>query len=73
MQDSLTIFESEIQNLLSEYLAKDEYEKIFIDVNHYQIGSSDISSRISDLYKKQLDIKIDESADRMQIDRAITL
>ena len=73
MQDSLTIFESEIQNLLSEYLAKDEYEKIFIDLNHHQIGSSDISARISDLYKKQLDIKIDESADRIQIDRAITL
>lgn len=73
MQDSLTIFENEIQNLLSEYLAKDEYEKIFIDVNHHQIGKSDISARISDLYKKQLDIKIDESADRMQIDRAITL
>ncbi|RPI64886.1 MAG: tetratricopeptide repeat protein, partial [Ignavibacteriales bacterium] len=73
MQDSLTIFESEIQNLLSEYLAKNEYEKIFIDVNHHQMGSSDISARISDLYKKQLEIKIDESADRIQIDRAITL
>lgn len=73
MQDSLTLFESEIQNLLSDYLAKNEYEKIFIDVNHHQMGNGDISARISDLYKKQLEIKIDESADRIQIDRAITL
>lgn len=73
MQDSLTIFEKEIQNLLSEYLAKDEYERIFIDVNHHMISRSDISSKINDLYKKQLDIKIDESTDRIQIDRAITL
>lgn len=73
MQDTLTIFEKDVQNLLSEYLAKDEYEKIFIDENHHQIGRSNISSKISDLYKRQLDIKIDESTDRMQIDRAITL
>lgn len=73
MQDSLTMFEKDIQNLLSEYLAENEYEKIFIDGNHQQIGRSKISSKISDLYKKQLDIKIDESTDRIQIDRAITL
>jgi tetratricopeptide (TPR) repeat protein len=73
MQDSLTMFEKDIQNLLSEYLAENEYRKIFIDGTHHQIGRSNISSKISDLYKKQLDIKIDESTDRMQIDRAITL
>ncbi len=73
MQDSLTMFEKDIQNLLSEYLAENEYRKIFIDGTHHQIGRTNISSKISDLYKKQLDIKIDESTDRMQIDRAITL
>jgi len=73
MQDSLTIFEIAILNLLSEYLAKDQYEKIFIDGNNHQIDRSNISSKISDLYKRQLDIKIDESTDRIQIDRAITL
>ena len=73
MQDSFIIFENEIQNLLSEYLVEVEYRKIFTETNQDRVGSSDISARISDLYKKQLDIKIDESADRMLIDRAITL
>ena len=73
MQDSFIIFENEIQNLLSEYLVEVEYRKIFAETNQDRVGSGDISTRISDLYKKQLDIKIDESADRMLIDRAITL
>jgi tetratricopeptide (TPR) repeat protein len=73
MQDTTTIFENEIRNLLSEYLVEDEYRKIFIETSQHAIGRSDISARISDLYKKQLDIRIDESSDRIQIDRAITL
>lgn len=72
MQESLTIFENEIQDLLREYLAEDDCKKIFSDSNYTLANSSEISVKISDLYKKQLDIKIDESTDRMQIDRVIT-
>lgn len=72
MQESLTIFENEIQNLLREYLAEEDCRKLFFDSNHCIVNKSEISAKISDLYKKQLDIKIDESTDRMQIDRTIT-
>jgi tetratricopeptide (TPR) repeat protein len=72
MQDTLTIFKDEVQNLLSEYFVKDDFEELFIDPTKSSNDESDISSKIGDLYRRQLDIRIEETFERIQIDRTIT-
>lgn len=71
MKDTLTIFETEIQNLLEEYFVEDGFDKLIFNSSH-SIASNDISAKISDLYKKQLDIRIEDTCERIQIDRTIT-
>jgi tetratricopeptide (TPR) repeat protein len=71
MQETLKIFEDEIQNLLKEYFVEDDFKRLIFDSSH-SLPNDDISAKISDLYKKQLDIKIEESSERLQIDRTIT-
>ena len=71
MQETLKIFEGEMKNLISEYFVGDDFNKLAIDSNHISVNNG-ISVNISELYKKQLDIKIDEAAERIQIDRTIT-
>lgn len=71
MQDTLTIFETEIQNLLEEYSVEDDFNKLIFN-SSLSLASDDISAKISDLYKKQLDIRIEGTSERIQIDRIIT-
>ena len=71
MQASTTILNNEMQNLLKAYFAEEDLNKMIFDSNH-ALPKDDINAKISDLYKRQLDIKIDEAADRLQIDRIIT-
>lgn len=71
MQETLKIFEGEIKILLSEYFVGDEFNKLAIDSGRMSV-SSGFSVNISELYKKQLDIKVDEATERIQIDRTIT-
>ena len=71
MKDTLTIFETEIQNLLEEYFVEDDFNKLIFNSSH-SLASDDISAKISDLYKKQLDIRIEDTCERIQIDRTIT-
>ena len=71
MQDSLKIFETEIQNLLEEYSVKDDFNKLIFNSSP-SLTSDDISAKISDLYTKQLDIRIEETSERIQIDRTMT-
>lgn len=71
MQETLKIFEGEIKILLNEYFVGDEFNKLAIDSSRMSV-SSGASVNISELYKKQLDIKVDEAAERIQIDRTIT-
>lgn len=72
MQDSLTIFKNEIQNLLKEYFVEDDFDKMFLDSGKSLKDDADISTKISDLYRRQLDIRIEETSERIQIDRTIT-
>ncbi len=71
MQNSVNKYDSEIKYLLRNYFAEDDYKKLIFDTNH-AASEDNASVQISDLYKKQLDIKIDDNCNRMQIDRAIT-
>ncbi|MDP2362584.1 MAG: DUF2225 domain-containing protein [Ignavibacteria bacterium] len=71
MQDLLTIFETEIQNLLEEYFVEADFNKLIFNSSD-SLAADDISAKISDLYKKQLDIRIEETSERIQIDRTIT-
>ena len=71
MQDSLKIFEAEIQNLFEEYFVEDDFNKLIFNSSP-SLASDDISVKISDLYKKQLDIRIEGTFERIQIDRTIT-
>lgn len=71
MQNSINNYEFEIQNLLKNYFAEDDLKRLIFDSNH-SIPRDEVAVQISDLYKKQLDIKIDDTCNRAQIDRAIT-
>ena len=71
MQYSVNTYNSEIKNLLRDYFAEDDFKKLNFDSNH-SVSGDNVTSQISDLYKKQLDIKIEDNCNRMQIDRAIT-
>ena len=72
MQDSVTIFKNEILNLLNEYFVEDDFNEMFFESDKSLNDETDISSKISDLYRRQLDIRIEETTERTQIDRVIT-
>jgi len=72
MQDSLTLFKNEIQNLLREYFVEDDFNEMFFDSGKPTNDEADISAKINDLYRRQLDIQIEETSERIQIDRTIT-
>lgn len=72
MQNSLTIFKNEILNLLNEYFVEDDFSEMFFDSNKSLYNRTDFSAKISDLYRRQLDIRIEETSERIQIDRAVT-
>lgn len=71
MENSVNKYDNEIKNLLKMYFAEDDFKKLIFDSNHLA-SSNGGSAQISDLYKKQLDIRIEDNCNRMQIDRAIT-
>ena len=71
MQNALSIFGDEIQHLLEEYFIENDFNKLIFN-SRPSLGSDDISAKISDLYKKQLDIRIEDTCERIQIDRTIT-
>ncbi len=71
MNKSQNIFESELNKLLGEYLNQESFNKL----NYNVIQDKDeegISEKISSFYKEQLQINIDNSSDRINIDRIIT-
>ena len=71
MQETITIFNNEIQHLLEEYFIENDFNKLIFNSSP-SLASDDISVKISDLYKKQLDIRIEDTCERIQIDRTIT-
>jgi tetratricopeptide (TPR) repeat protein len=71
MQNSVNTYDSEIKNLLRDYFAEDDFKKLIFDSNHL-VSTDSVTAQISGLYKKQLDIKMEDTCNRMQIDRAIT-
>ena len=71
MQETITIFNNEIQHLLEEYFIENDFNKLIFNSSP-SLASDDISAKISDLYKKQLDIRIEDTCERIQIDRTIT-
>lgn len=72
MQNSLTIFKNEILNLLKEYFIEGDFNEMFFNSDKSLNDVTDISAKISDLYRRQLDIRIEETTERIQIDRTVT-
>lgn len=71
MQNSYIIFEDALQKLIKDYFVEEDgFDRIFHDSFTKDPGT--FSSKISDIYKKQLDIKLEDSVDRIHIDRAVT-
>ena len=71
MQNSVNTYNGEIQNLLREYFAEGDFQNLMFESNHL-VSNTNFSAQISDLYKKQLNIKMEDTCNRMQIDRTIT-
>lgn len=71
MQNSVNTYDGEIKNLLRDYFAECDFQNLIFDSNHL-VSNSNFSAQVSDLYKKQLDIKMEDTCNRMQIDRTIT-
>ena len=73
MQNSIEMFESELEILLGEYLSVEDFLKLGLYTKNAQSSENEISDKISELYKKQLNIDAEDGNLRIQIDKAITL
>lgn len=73
MQNSIEMFESELEILLGEYFSREDFTKLGLYTKNAHSSENEISDKISELYKKQLNIDAEDSNLRMQIDKAITL
>ena len=59
MQDSITIFETELEVLLKQYFAEEDLNQMKLKVNPPKNEDNDVSEKINDFYRNQLDINLD--------------
>ncbi len=72
MHNSINKFEIELDGLLKRYFNDDEFSRLNQNTNPPKEGSDKISGMITDFYKNQLQIEINNCSERIKIDRAVT-
>ena len=65
-------FKIELDNLLKEYLGDEEFYKLNQNLNYINNTADEISTKINDFYRDQLQINISNYNERIIIDRTIT-
>jgi len=72
MQNSMNNFETELDNLLKQYLGEEEVNRLNLRADSSKAEGNRISEMIDDFYRNQLKINIDSCNERIKIDRTIT-
>jgi tetratricopeptide (TPR) repeat protein len=72
MKDLIANFESELDILLKQYLAEEDLNQINLKISPQKEDKNNVSEKINDFYRNQLDINIDSFEERIKIDRTIT-
>lgn len=72
MQETIKIFENEVQDLLKDYFSDSELFKLFDQADSSK-HTNQFDKKIDELYKKQLDISLDEASERIFLDRTLTI
>jgi tetratricopeptide (TPR) repeat protein len=72
MQNLITNFETELDTLLKHYFAEEDLNQMDLNKSLEKEEKNNVSEKINDFYRNQLDINVDSFDERVKIDRTIT-
>ena len=72
MKNLISNFETELDLILKQYFAEGELNQMNLKISPHKEENNDISKKINDFYRNQLDINTDSFDERIKIDRTIT-
>jgi tetratricopeptide (TPR) repeat protein len=72
MKDAIANFEVELDHLLKQYFAEEDLNQINLKSSIQKEEKNNVSEKINDFYRNQLDINIDSFDERIKIDKTIT-
>ena len=72
MQNTNKAFEVDLERLLKKYLGEDWFNTVYLRENLSNQVPDEVSEKISDFYKDQLKINVNNYSERIKIDRTIT-
>jgi tetratricopeptide (TPR) repeat protein len=65
-------FENDLQQILQNYLRKEEISELNGKLKVFGENGRDFNNKVSEIYKRQLDLDLYDFSERIQIDRTIT-
>jgi tetratricopeptide (TPR) repeat protein len=72
MKEIITHFETELELLLKQYFTQEDLNQINLKFSPQKEDQNNVSEKINDFYRNQLDINVDSFDERIKIDRTIT-
>jgi hypothetical protein len=72
MKEIVANFETELDLLLEQYFAEEDLNQMNLKPSPKKGDKNDVSGKINDFYRNQLNINVDSFDERIKIDRTIT-